>query len=103
MANVRSANTFYIDSQASSSSATVSSNLAVKNIKLVGAVFTATAAGSVTLSDVTTDNKKLSLALAAAGSVQVEFLNTAMIFPNGISPTTLTTGSVSCIIEETRS
>lgn len=101
MANVRNGNTFYIDTQRSSAS----DDLIIKNLKVSDVIITVSAAGGlVVLSDVTTTNIKLSLKVATDEETKhFKFHSSPVVFPNGISATTLTNAVVTCVIQETRS
>jgi hypothetical protein len=100
MANVRSANTFYIDTQYS----TGSDELAIKNIRVLQITITATSANAVLLlADSTTGTKKLDLRVATSGASQIfDFSDSPVVFPNGIKPTTLTNAVATVVIEESR-
>lgn len=104
MANERNSNTFYVDSSVASASATASGNLVAANLKLLGIVVSSSSAGAIAeLHDVSTDDVKLRVHLAASSSSQyMDFSRRPIIFPNGISPRTLTNCVVTCIIEESR-
>jgi hypothetical protein len=101
VANVRNANTFYIDTQRS----TAADDLVVKNIKVTDVIVTVSAAGGqVILSDVSTTNVKLSLKVATDEETKhFKFHASPILFPNGISATTLTNAVVTCVIQESRS
>lgn len=94
MANVRSSNSWYIDTQ----HATASDDLIVKNISVLGAIVTATgASGRLVLSDASSNNLKLDLRVASINgstsgdSKTFDFSNAPIIFPNGVVVSTLTT------------
>lgn len=102
MANVRNANTFYIDTQ----SAGASDDLVVNNVRLLGALVTAGAAGAkVILQDAAgTPVTKMDLRVATDESTSFfDFSNSPIIFPNGIKASTLTDAICTLIIEESRS
>ena len=101
MANLRNSNTFYIDTEYSTSA----DDLAVKNIKLTGLVVSATAASAVVvLADAQTGSpKKLDVRVATDGeSKELDLSERPIVFPNGIRALTLTNAVVSCTIEENR-
>jgi hypothetical protein len=100
MANVRSANTFYIDTQYS----VAADELAVKNIRVLGVTVTATAASAIiVLADSSTATNKLDLRVATSGdSAHFDFSDSPVVFPNGIRPKTLTNALVTVIVEESR-
>jgi hypothetical protein len=101
LANTRNGNTWYVDTQHSASS----DSLAVKGIRVLGVVVTATAAnGRIVLSDEQgTPPTKLDLRVATSGdSKHFDFCESPVAFPNGIRPVTLTNAVVTVIIEEAR-
>lgn len=99
MANVRNSNTFYIDTQYSSAA----DELAVKNIKVVYAIVTATASsGRVVLGD-SSIATKIDLREAVSGTTAYfDFSNKPLVFSTSIRPTTLSNAVVTLVIEETR-
>jgi len=105
MANVRNANTFFIDTQAGSSAATDSNNLVEKNIRVTHVIGAATGAnGQVVLKDVTTDDTKIDFRLANSGSQGVaDFSDNPIVFPNGIAPTTINNITLTCIVRSSAS
>jgi hypothetical protein len=98
VANTRNANTFYIDTQYS----VAADALVAKQVKLLGVLVTATAAGGkVVLADHGGPTTKLDLRVATDESaVFFDFSSCPILFPNGIRPTTLTDAIVTCIIQE---
>lgn len=101
MANVRSANTWYVDTTYS----TIAESLVVKGIRVLGVVVTATAAnGTIVLKDeVTAAPIKLDLRVPTSGETRhFDFSNTPIRFPNGIRPV-LTDAVVTVILEESNS
>lgn len=96
MANVRSANTYYIDG--------TSTNLAVNNIRVTHITVTPTSANAIlVLKDITTGSTKVELRLATSGTSQVfEYFVNPIVFPNGIDPTTVTNCVATCHLQETR-
>lgn len=100
MANIRSSNTFYIDTQYSGAS----DELAVKNIRVLSVTVAAVAApAQVILADSSTGTNKLDLRVAVADSTELfDFSDAPVVFPNGIRPKTLTDAIVTCVIEESR-
>jgi hypothetical protein len=93
---VRNANTVYISSSASVSTIDA---VTAKNTVLVGAVLTAGAAAeTLAISDVTTTAAKLSLKAAAGTSVQFDFSEMEILFPNGIRVTPGQTDAVATLI-----
>jgi hypothetical protein len=102
MANTRNSNTFYIDTGYS----TIAESLAVKGIRVLGVIVTATSANAIlVLSDeIAAAPVKLSLRVATSGeSAQFLFGDTPIRFPNGIRPTTVTNCVATVIIEESNS
>ena len=99
MANVRNSNTFYIDTQYSAAS----DELAIKNIKVVYAIVTATAGnGRVVLGDSSVATK-IDLREATSGATAYfDFSDKPLVFSTSIRPTTLTNAVVTLVIEETR-
>lgn len=99
MANVRNANSYYIDTQYSASE-----ELAVKNIVVTCVVVTATAAsGRIVLADSDTATTKLDLRVVTSGASQVfDFSESPIVFPNGIRPVTLTNAVATVIGRESR-
>jgi hypothetical protein len=87
VANTRSANTWYVDTQYSAAA----DDLDVKNLVVTLVVVSATAAtGRIVLSDITTSAVKLDLLVATSGATQVfDFSDSPIIFSNGIRVTTL--------------
>lgn len=99
MANVRSANTFYIDTQRTSDS----DDLLVKGLAVSTIVVTATAAnGRLVLKDpVATPITKLDLQVPTSGeSVLFDFNLVPVLFPNGLSATTLTNAVATVVFTE---
>jgi hypothetical protein len=99
MANVRSSNTFYIDTAYSSST----DELVQKNLKLLSVSVTATSANAVV---VLTDSgtKKLDLRVATSGVTTLfDYSECPILFANSIRPTTLTNAVVTCVFQELRS
>lgn len=96
MANVRSANTFFIDA--------TTPTLPVKNIKVTHVTITTTAAaGVLVLSDLVTASKKLQIHVSADKTTQIfRFTDNPIVFPNGIDPTTVTNCVVTLNIMESR-
>lgn len=93
MANVRNANTWYVD--------TASESLTVSNIRVSSIVLTAGGStSSLLLGDDVSDASypnKLSIVAAANTSVQVRLEDTHMVFPNGIRIKTLTSGATATL------
>lgn len=94
MANVRNANTWYVD--------TASESLTVSNIKIAGLLLTAGSSTSTLLlgddvSDASYPNK-LSIVAAANTTVQVRLEDTNVVFPNGIRVKTLTSGATATLL-----
>lgn len=87
MANVRSSNTYHIDTQYSTSE-----ELAEKSLSVTGIVMVSTGANAIlVLSDSSTGTKKIELRLATSGETLHIPLDAGPIhFPNGIRPTTVT-------------
>lgn len=100
MANVRSGNTFYIDTAHSTSA----DDLLVKNIRAMYVVVTATSANAaVVLADASTSDKKCDLRIATSGNSQLfRFDNAPIVFANGIKVTTLTNAIATIVVDESR-
>lgn len=101
MANVRNANTFYVDTQSSSSA----DDLLIQNIRVTRAFVTATSANAViTLQDAaSTPVTKITLDVATANSTSsYDFTPDGVVFPNGIKVSTLTNCVATLIIRESR-
>lgn len=98
MANTRSSNTFYIDTQYSGAS----DELAIKNLKVLYVIVTATAASAVlALSD--SGTAKVNLRVATSGETSVfDFSNAPILFATSVRPTTLTNAIATVVIQETR-
>ncbi len=97
MANTRAGNTYYIDTQYSSTE-----ELAVKNLKVLGVVVTASAAGgNILLSDGSVSKLFLKVATDEDTSY-FDFSNSPILFSTSIRPTTLSGAVATVIIEETR-
>jgi len=96
MANVRNANTIYID--------TASSAISVPGLKISYVVLTPTSANAVlVLQDSATSANKVDLRAATSGvSVVFDFSETPLVFPNGIVASTLTNCTATCVITESR-
>jgi hypothetical protein len=97
MANVRSANTYYIDTQGET--------LDIKNIKVLYIVINSTAANAqLVLQDVTTGNTKLNLRVDSAHKTEYfDFADNPIVFPNGINPSALSANcTATLVIQETR-
>jgi len=94
MANLLNGNTFYIDS--------TSPDLERKQALVVYIALTATASNAImVLSDVgAAPQKKLELRVAGAGTTQLfRFTDSPVLFPNGISVTTLTNAVATLVIK----
>lgn len=104
MANVRNANTFFVDTAAADAVATTTGNLAIQNIRVKHITLVSTSANAIlSLRDVTTGINKLELRLASAGdTLVVDYENSQILFPNGINPNTVTNAKATIILEETR-
>lgn len=104
MANVRNGNTFFIDTVAADTDPGTDENLAIKNIKVKAIFITATAATAILeLKDVTTGAVKFNLREASTGETDYfDLTNLNVVFPNGISPSTVTNMQATLIIQETR-
>jgi len=105
MANVRNANTFFIDTQAGSSAATDSSNLVEKNIRVTHILAASTGANAVVvLKDVTTNDTKIDFRISGSGDRGIgDFADNPIVFPNGISPTTITNITITCVVRGSNS
>jgi len=95
MANIRNANTFYVDA---------TGNLTVPNIKVFYITITSTANSAVVvIKDVTTGALKFDLRIATAGDpVRLNYSDSPLVFPNGIDVTTLTNAIVTFGIQESQ-
>lgn len=106
MANVRNANTIFIDTASDSGNTSVGTtgNFDIPNIKITGIVITSTGANAtLVLKDVKTGATKIRVSLATSTeSKQFLFEVDPLVFPNGIAPTTLTNAEVTLIVKETR-
>lgn len=99
MANVRSANTFYMDTQYSAAADELAAS---KSLRLVGFFMTATGANAVC---VLTDNgtKKFEYRLATSGTsifLPLATMGTPITFSTSVRPTTLTNCTASAVIQE---
>ena len=95
MANVRTGNTFYIDTQFVTDEELVVSNLVITDI-----VVSATGNNAVlTLGDSVSGNIILNLLELTNGVTHHFMFNTAIRFPNGIRPITLTNATASVIFK----
>jgi len=97
VANTRSGNTYYIDTQYATNE-----ELAVANLTVVGVIVTATGASAVVaLTD--SGTVKLNLRVATSGATEFfDFSEAPIVFANSIRPTTLTNAIATVIIRETR-
>lgn len=97
MANVRSANTFFIDA--------TTPTLAIKNIKVLYITVTATAASAIlNLRDVSTLDNKINVRVATSGETgRFSFVDSPLVFPNGIDPNTVTNCVATLVVQESRS
>lgn len=102
MANVRSANTFFIDTAAADAVATTTGNLAVNNIRVSHILITATAGTSeLVLRDVTNGNNKIILKRDVDDRSELfDFSEFPLVFPNGINPSTVTDCVATCVIQQ---
>jgi hypothetical protein len=95
MANVRSGNTWYVD--------TASDSLTGKNISLVGIIITATSgAGSLVLGDDISSASypvKFEWSQATGSSAYVFLAQTPIVFPNGIRVKTATNVHATLIVK----
>ena len=94
MANLLNGNTFYIDA--------TSPDLDRKQVLVTYIALTATGANAIlVLSDVgTAPQKKLELRVATSGTTQLfRFTDSPVLFPNGISVTTLTNAVATLVIK----
>lgn len=100
MANVRSGNTFYIDTQHS----VAADGITQAGLKLRKILVTATAApGRIVLQDITTGITKFDLRVSAANTTQ-EFIfdDMSITFPTGLKASTLSQAVATLIIDEMR-
>jgi hypothetical protein len=95
MANIRNANTYYIDATGS---------LAVKGVRVWSVFLTNTAANAVvTLKDVSSGATKLTVKNPTDGTTVLHDLtNNPIVFPNGIDATTVTNCVVTLVVEDPR-
>lgn len=98
MANVRSSNTFYMDTQYSAAS----DELATKSLRIIGFFMTATSANAIC---VLTDSgtKKFEYRLATSGTsvfLPIAQMGAPIIFGTSVRPTTLTNCTASAVIQE---
>lgn len=97
MANVRNANTWYVD--------TASDSLAVSNIRITSIILTGGGSTSTLfLGDAVSDASypaKMSIMAAANTTVQIRLEDTPMVFPNGIYIKTLTSGATATLFTTT--
>lgn len=98
MANVRNANTFYIDT------AGAGGQLAVKNIRVTHICLTGTTGATpyLLLRDITTTNNKVEVRTLTGTSEFLDYSDHPIVFPNGILPQTVTDCTAVLSIEETR-
>ena len=96
MANIRNANTYYMD--------TTTASLTISNIKVLGVLVTATSANAIlNLQDVTTSDNKMNLRVATSGdSKYFDFADSPVVFPTGIKPSVVTNCVATAVIRETR-
>lgn len=104
MANVRNSNTIYIDSAAADTVAATEGNFAISNIKIKYMVISVTSSTPVfELKDVSTGKIKLRLTLqASTNPLYLDFSRNPIVFPNGISPSTVTNTTATLVVEESR-
>jgi hypothetical protein len=102
MANVRSANTYYIDTAAVNAGESTAGNLTSKNIRVLYVIITSTAAAaSCILKDVSTDIFKAEFRVDTAHKTEYyDFNDHPMVFPNGIYPQTVNDCIVTLIVQE---
>lgn len=95
MASIRNGNTYYIDDTTA---------LTAANVKVTKITVTATSANAIlNLQDVTTGANKINLRVATSGTTEVfDFSDDPLLFPNGISPNTVTNCNATCVISEAR-
>lgn len=98
MANVRAANTFYMDTQYSAAA----DELATKSLRLIGFFMTATSANAIC---VLTDSgtKKFEYRLPTSGSsifLPLMQMGSPITFSTSVRPTTLTNCTASAVIQE---
>lgn len=93
MANVRNANTYYIDTNATT--------LTEKNIRVTHVTVTASGgAGRLVLSDISTAAPKVDLRVETDGHTEVfDFSDNPIVFPNGINPGTVTNCVATCHLQ----
>lgn len=98
MANMRNANTFFIDT----ASSTAGGTLILKNVSIVYLVVNATADNShIELFDVTTGADKIHIHVPIQDdSRYFDFSEAPILFPNGIDPQTVTNCVATCVIRE---
>ena len=99
MANTRSGNTFYIDTQYAVSG----DELAITGIKVTHVTLTATAANSVIRLDDSSLFRKIDCRVATSGDSKIfDFSDNPLMFTASIRPTVLTNGVASLQIQESR-
>lgn len=97
MANIRNANTWYVD--------TSDASLSVTNIRVMGIILTG--AGSTSVLTLGDDNSadsyptKLTLSVAANTTQQIRLEDTPLVFPNGIRIKALTSGASATLLTST--
>lgn len=104
MANVRNANTFYINTAAADENPGTAGNLAVENIRVTYLILAGTGDNpNVVLRDVKTGAIKFNISGGlGTGVAQFDFSRKPVVFPNGINPHTITDVNVTVVIEESR-
>jgi archaellum component FlaF (FlaF/FlaG flagellin family) len=95
MANVRNANTYYIDATGS---------LTIQNVRVTHVIYRSTnATNNVVIKDVTTGATKLNISTVAANeTLFLDFSDNPIVFPNGIDVTTVTAATATLIGRETQ-
>jgi hypothetical protein len=97
VANTRSGNVYFIDTQYATNE-----ELAVKNLRVVGILVTSSAAGAqLILGDSSTTKLDLKVPIDE-DTLYLDFSETPILFAVSIRPKTLTTCTAMVIIEETR-
>lgn len=104
MANVRNANTFFIDTVTDGLGAgSTATDLPIRNIKVLRITVTPDGGSArIVLKDFTTTDPKIDIAVPSTESSQHYDFGEGIVFPTGIKPDTVTTCKVTCLIQETR-
>lgn len=103
MANIRNANTYYIDTAAADHQPATTGNLAIKSIKVSYITMSSSGVAEFNLRDVTTDANKINVKLDTANKTEyLDFSDKPLLFPNGIHPETVTNCKVTLVLQESQ-